>query len=103
MVKFVVCFKHPKDSGKFENSYQDFLALVERLPNIQRRQVVHVIGSPQGKADYFRILELYFADAETLQQTLLTPQGQEAGAELARFDVGSVVIYFGDVYEEIRT
>jgi uncharacterized protein (TIGR02118 family) len=100
MVKFVVCFKHPKENTKFENSYQDFLALVERMPNIQRRQVVHVLGAPQGKADYFRVLELYFADINTLQQTLLTPQGQEAGGELAKFDAGTVEIYYGDVYEE---
>lgn len=100
MVKFVVCFRQPTDATAFEMIYQDFLALCERIPALLRRQVVHVLGSPQGKADYYRVLELYFADQETLQASLLTPQGQEAGNELSRFEDGSLELYYGDWYEE---
>ena len=48
MIKFMILFGPPEDAERFENVYQDFLALVERMPNILRRQVVHVTGSPQG-------------------------------------------------------
>lgn len=99
MVKFVVCFKHPADASAFETVYQNFLALCERIPELMRQQVVHVLGAPQGKANYYRILELYFSDQDTLQTALLTPQGQEAGSELTRFESGSLEIYYGDFYE----
>jgi uncharacterized protein (TIGR02118 family) len=100
MVKFCVSFKAAADASQFENAYQDFLALAERMPDVKRRQVVHVLGSPQGEPLYYRVLELYFSDIDTLQQALLSPQGQEAGRELARFPAGSVDLSFGDVYEE---
>jgi len=99
MVKFVVCFRHPASPEGFENVFQDFLALVERMPGIQRRQVMHVVGAPQGRAHYGRVLELYFADQPALEQALLSPQGQEAGRELGRFDAGSLEVFFGHVFE----
>lgn len=99
MIKFAIYFKTPQNDTKFENTYQDFLALVERMPHIQRRQVVHVLGSPQGKPIYNRSLELYFNDQDILQQALLSPQGQEAGKELAKFENGTIDIFYGEVYE----
>lgn len=99
MVKFVIAFKHPTQPEAFENAFQDFLALAERMPNIQRRQVLHVVGAPQGKADYYRLLELYFADQPTLEQSLISPQGQEAGRELARFEANTLEVFYGHVYE----
>lgn len=100
MVKFMILFRQPEDVDKFENVYQDFLALVERMPHIQRRQVIHVTGSPQGAPEYYRILELYFESSEVQQEALMSPQGQEAGAELNRFDSGSFQLLLADVYEE---
>lgn len=99
MVKFVIAFKHPAHPEAFENAFQDFLALVERMPDIQRRQVMHVVGAPQGKAGYYRVLEIYFADQSTLERSLLSPQGQEAGRELARFEAHTIEAFYGHVYE----
>ncbi|MCU0514631.1 MAG: EthD family reductase [Anaerolineae bacterium] len=100
MFKFMICFRPPADLTRFENAYNDFLALVERIPEIQRRQVIHVTGSPQGSPPYGRILELYFASQAAMQQALLSGPGQEAGGELRRFATGSYDIMFAEVYEE---
>jgi uncharacterized protein (TIGR02118 family) len=100
MFKFVVMFKKPSKPEDFENSYNDFLALVERMPNITRRQVIHVMGSPQGEAVYYRGLELYFASDEDMKAALMSTEGQEAGNELARFEEGRFEVYFSAVYEE---
>ena len=99
MFKFVVSFRHPRDAEAFENAYNDFLALVEHMPDIMRRQVVHVTGSPQGRAAYYRTLELYFETQEQMKAALMTTEGQEAGNELARFTDGFDV-FFAEVYEE---
>jgi uncharacterized protein (TIGR02118 family) len=100
MIKFMILFHQPADIETFENVYQDFLALVERLPNILRRQVVHVTGSPQGTPKYYRILEIYFDDLTAQQEALMSPVGQEAGKELGRLPQGAVDLLFADVYEE---
>jgi uncharacterized protein (TIGR02118 family) len=100
MVKFMILFRKPKDIGAFENSYNDFLALVERMPDIIRRQVVDVFGSPQGEAPFYRLLEVYFDSPETMQTSLRSPAGQEAGKQLAGFPAKSTEMMFAEVYEE---
>ncbi|MCY4538752.1 MAG: EthD family reductase [Chloroflexi bacterium] len=100
MIKFMIIFDQPEDPENFENVYQDFLALVERMPSILRRQVVHVTGSPQGAPKFYRILELYFESAVTQQDALMSAIGQEAGKELSRLPQGAVQLLFADVYEE---
>lgn len=100
MIKFMVMFRQPDNAERFENIYQDFLALVERIPHILRRQVVHVTGSPGGAAEYYRILEIYFDSLEIQNQALMSDAGQEAGAELYRLPKDSFEILFADVYEE---
>ena len=100
MYKFVIMFRQPQDEADFENAYNDFLALVERMPDIKRRQVVHVTGSPLGKPPYYRLLELYFETEDMLKAALMTQAGQEAGNELARFKRGTFDVQIAMVYEE---
>ena len=100
MIKFMIAFDQPEDPENFENVYQDFLALVERMPNILRRQVVHITGSPQGTPALYRILELYFESTGAQQDALMSTIGQEAGKELSRLPQGAVQLLFADVYEE---
>ena len=100
MIKFIILFRQPEDAEAFENVFQDFLALVERMPNILRRQVIHITGSPQGSPEFHRILEIYFETTDAQREALLSAVGQEAGAELERLPGGSVQLLFADVYEE---
>lgn len=100
MVKFMVMFFKPGDLEAFENTYNDFLALVERMPGIRRRQVVGVLGSPMGETRYYRILEVYYENYEQLQESLTSPQGQEAGRELGRLGTEAFEMLFAEVYEE---
>lgn len=100
MIKFVVMFKEFPGDEAFENAYNDFLALIERMPDILRRQAIHVIGSPQGKPPYQRGLEIYFETEAKLRESLMSTAGQEAGIELSRFTEGSFDVYFAEVFEE---
>ena len=105
MVKFTIIFYRPPEVrlADFEPVYVAFLALVEQIPNIQRRQVVDVVGSPEGRTRFYRFLELYFEDRETMNAALNTEAGQAAGAALFeivepqgfRFET-----LFADVYED---
>lgn len=100
MFKFTILFYKPDDIEAFENSYNDLLALVERMPDIRRRQVVNVMGSPMGESAFYRILEVYYEDRARMEASLMTPQGQEAGGQLATFPPGTFEMFFADVYEE---
>jgi uncharacterized protein (TIGR02118 family) len=100
MFKFMIIFHQPDNVERFENSYNDLLALVERMPHILRRQVINVVGSPLGASPYYRILEVYYPDKATLDKSLLSPAGQEAGGQLGTFPPGSFEMIFAEVYEE---
>jgi uncharacterized protein (TIGR02118 family) len=101
MIKFMITFSTPAKVDVFERAYNDLLALVERMPDIERRQVVNVLGSPIGEAPFYRILEIYFASVEQMEASLRSSAGQETGAELGkRFPAGKYSAFFAEVYEE---
>lgn len=100
LVKFMILFHKPVNVAGFETKFTHFLAKIEEMPYIERRQIMHVTGSPQGEAAYYRILEVYFDTKEIMQTALNSQAGQRAGAALGRFDAGTVEMMFADVYEE---
>ena len=100
MVKFMILFAKPENQAEFENTYNDFFSLIERMPDIARRQVIDVLGSPIGQTNLFRILEVYFEDRETMEAALRSKPGQEAGDELRRLKPGSFEMIFAELYEE---
>ena len=102
MLKFMIIFRQPEPAEirSYEIAYNHLLAHVEKMPNILRRQVVSVLGSPSGPSDYYRVLEVYFRNREALDAALLSPEGQEAGAKLGAFRAGQVELLFAEVYEE---
>jgi uncharacterized protein (TIGR02118 family) len=99
MVKLTILYKRPAEAPAFELNYNQNLALLERMPGIQRRQACTVIGGPGGSSPYYRILEFYFEDAEKLDAALRSPQGQDAGRDLMKFAPDAELI-FADVYED---
>ncbi len=100
MVKFMILFRNPTDVTKFEDGYNAFLAFVEDMPTITRRQVATVLGSVTGESPYYRILEIYFDDEAAMREALTSRPGQAAGAQLYAFPQGSFETIFAEVYEE---
>lgn len=101
MVKFVILFHKPDNHVRFEDSYNRFLALIEQMPLIQRRQVNSVLGSPLGEIGLYRVLEVYYDDYAEMDQSLKSPEGQQAGNGLVQgFPAGTFEFYFAEVFEE---
>ncbi len=100
MVKFMILFQRPGNLAAFEENYNRFLALIESMPLITRRQVVHILGSPRGETNLFRILEVYFENQAALEESLRSPDGQSAGQTLMNFPSNSVEMLFAEVFEE---
>lgn len=100
MVKLVLLFKRPANEMDFEERYADNLALLERMPNILRRQANMVLGSPKGGSPYYRILEFYFDNFPTLDAALTSEAGREAGRDLMLYAGDLVELIFVDVFED---
>ncbi len=101
MVKFVILFHTPDEPETFENGYNDFLAAVEQMSDIKRRQVNTILGSPMVASNFYRVLEIYFDSYDEMDQALKSTDGQKAGLELMRgFEQDSFETYFAEVYEE---
>jgi uncharacterized protein (TIGR02118 family) len=100
MVKMTILFRQPLHEATFEQSYVEALALVEKMPNIQRRQACLVTGSPAGGSPYRRMLELYFEDNDQMDAALRSAEGTAAGTFLMRAFGHTLEIIFADVYEE---
>lgn len=49
-----------------------------------------------GKPAFYRMAELHFTDQTTMQQTMASPQGQAAVADLANFATGGVTVMIGE-------
>lgn len=102
MIKLMIIFQQPEPTRirPFEEEYARLLRLIEKMPDIQRRQVNSVVGSPQGPSPYYRVLELYFESQEKLQEALMSEAGQKAGAQLGAFPADTYETLFAEVYEE---
>jgi len=99
MVKLTILFHRPADETVLETHYNQNLALMEKMPNIKRRQACMVLGNPAGKSPFYRILEFYFDSYELLDKALLSPEGRAAGADLMQFARDAELI-FADVFED---
>lgn len=100
MVKLVMLFKQPADETRFETYYVKNLALLEKMPGIRRQQANVVLGNPEGRSPYYRILEFYFDSYETLDEALRSQAGITAGAAVMAAMGDLVEIIFVDVLEE---
>lgn len=102
MFKFMIIFHQPQPQllRPFEQTYTQLLYHIEQMPNIIRRQVITVVGSPTGTSPYYRILEVYFEDREKMEEAMRSNSGQLAGTQLGGFPEGSFEMVFADVYEE---
>ncbi|MFW5748383.1 MAG: hypothetical protein ACOCYT_02085 [Chloroflexota bacterium] len=98
----MMIFKQPEPEAirQFEANYSRLLRQVEQMPDIVRRQVSSVVGSPAGASSYYRILEVFFADRQRMEDALMSTAGQRAGTEMAAFPAGSYEMIFAEVYEE---
>lgn len=94
MVKLVVAYGTPDDPAEFDRYYADtHIPLVHKIPNLRRFEAGKVVGTPDGSpAPFYYLAELLFDDAEELQSSLGSPEGEAATADVAKFATGGVTV-----------
>jgi uncharacterized protein (TIGR02118 family) len=99
MQKVTVLYGHPTDPEAFEKYYRDHhMPLVAKMKGIAKVELTKMLGAPDGSPpDYYRMAELYFADAAQMQATMGSPEGQATAADLANFATGGAKVVIGTV------
>ena len=99
MVKLTVLYGPPTDAAAFEEYYANtHLPLAAKLPNVARFEASKVIGTPDGGAPpHYRIAEVVFDNAEALQASLRSDEGQAATGDIANFATGGATVVISEV------
>ena len=94
MVKLVVAYGSPDDPDAFDRHYADtHIPLVHKIPNLRRFESGKVVGTPDGSPPpYYYLAELSFEDADALQESLGSPEGQAAAADVGNFASGGATV-----------
>lgn len=99
MMKVTVLYGHPTSPEAFEKYYSGtHLPLAAEIKGVARIELTKFTAGPGGtKPAFYRMAELYFATQAQMEQTLGSPEGQAAVADLPNFATGGVTMVIGSV------
>jgi len=94
-VKLVVVYPRPKDVDGFEKVYQDehVPLAVEKLGGKTKIVTTKILGSPQGIAPFYRMVEVYFPSMQALEACAASGGGKEALAHAVKISSGGTPIF----------
>jgi uncharacterized protein (TIGR02118 family) len=87
-IKMVVLYPQPADPEAFERYYAEtHLPLVAAMPGLDRAETARGTASADGRGQpaYYRIAELYFADAAAMRSSFGSDEGKAVGRDLPNF------------------
>ncbi|MGH8862932.1 MAG: EthD family reductase [Jatrophihabitantaceae bacterium] len=81
--KLVVLYGKPADAEAFDAHYRDVHApLVEKIPGLERWSSAKFVGAADGgEVPFHQIVELHFADADSVQAAFGSEEGKAAAAD----------------------
>ena len=99
MIKATILYGHPTDAEAFENYYAiTHLPIAAKMQGVEKMELTKFISAPDGsKAAYYRMAELSFSTPAQLQETMGSPEGKAAAADLSNFATGGVTMIIGAV------
>jgi len=94
-VKFTVIYPTPTDIETFEKLYQEehVPMAIEKLAGKSRFVASKVVGSPQGKAPFYRIAEIYFPSMAALEACAASEGGRETVAHAVQISSGGAPLF----------
>lgn len=97
MIKATLLYGHPTDTDTFEKYYAEtHLPIAAKMKGVDKLELTKFLSAPDGsKAAYYRMAELFFAGPAELQETMSSPEGQAAVADLPNFATGGVTMIIG--------
>jgi len=97
MLKATILYGHPTDPDAFEKYYAEtHLPIAAKMKGVTKVELTKFMSAPDGgKAAYYRMFELFFPGPAEMQQTMSSPEGQAAAADLSNFATGGVTMIIG--------
>ncbi len=94
-----VLYNTPTDPEAFEDYYaQTHLPIAGRIPSVEHLVLLKGLPGPDGGAPaYYRVAQLFFADADTMGAAMASSEAQAAVADLANFATGGFSVYVAEV------
>ena len=99
MMKVTVLYGSPTSPEQFEKYYSGtHLPLAAKMKGVARIEFTRFVSGPDGgKPAFYRMAELYFTTQAQMEQSLQSPEGQAAVADLPKFATGGVTMVIGSV------
>ncbi|HLH60698.1 MAG TPA: EthD family reductase [Ktedonobacteraceae bacterium] len=99
MIKLTVLYGHPQDPAEFDRYYREtHTPLALKFPGLQGITVDRPTSlNPQEQSPYYLIANLYWADMQSFQEALNSPEGQAGAADLANFATGGATLLVGEM------
>lgn len=97
VVKLTVIYGHPDDPNAFETYYNSTHAsIAAKMKGVSRMELTKFESSPDGSPiEFYRMAELYFPSVEAMQETLNSPEGKAALADVNSFATGGISVIIG--------
>ncbi len=99
MLKATLLYGHPTDTDTFEKYYTEtHLPIAAKMKGVDKLELTKFLSAADGgKAAYYRMAELFFPGPEQMQETMSSPEGQAAVADLSNFATGGVTMIIGTI------
>lgn len=92
MYKLVILIEQDLEDPLFQEKWPQFLHVAETMPGLTKESTSHVEHVIFGAYPYTLIHELFFNSLETLQASMASRAGREAGTLLQQMTQGNVTI-----------
>lgn len=94
-VKLVVMYPPPKDTEAFDAVYnhEHVPLAVAKLAGKTKMVATKVLGSPQGAAPFYRIVEVHFPSMQALEACASSEGGKETLAHAVKISTGGTPIF----------
>lgn len=100
MYKLVALYKRPADVEAFRQHYFDVhMPLTEKMPGLQRVEISEIEGAPMGESPFYLMAEMYFADRDSLNAAMSSPEGRASGKDVMSFAGNIVSMHIARVLE----
>src|ERR1700756_3747082 len=94
-VKLVVIYPRPKDIQAFETVYnRDHVPMaVTKLAGKTKLVATRVLGSPNGKPPFHRIVEIYFPSMDAMEACATSEGGKQTIANAVSISSGGAPVF----------
>ena len=93
MYKTLALYLPPEDPEAFREHYETtHVPLVSRVPGLRAFRYSLDVSAPEGESPYFGVSEAEWDSPEALRESLRTPEGQAATADMQSGATGGFVL-----------